>query len=111
MRSCVFVLSLFAGTVFTITSGAAAGKHDLQGRADQPRAIRALYVTGGGFHEFVKQEGIVPPAIAQRANVAWTVDHTAGTSTEKLIDRHKDIAWTKEFDVVLYNMSFSFVVE
>ncbi len=76
-----------------------------------PRPIRALYVTGGGFHEFVKQEAIVPPAVARQVNIAWTVDHTAGTSTEVLIDRHKDTAWTREFDVVLYNMSFSHVVD
>ena len=68
-------------------------------------------MTGGGFHEFVKQEAIVPPAVARHANVVWTIDHTAGTSTEVLIDRHKDTAWTKEFDVVLYNMSFSHVVD
>ena len=79
--------------------------------ASQARPIRALYVTGGGFHEFVKQEAIVPPAIARTANVTWTIDHTAGTSTEVLIDRHKDTAWTTEFDVVLYNMSFSHVVD
>lgn len=78
---------------------------------DTPRPIRALYVTGGGFHEFVKQEAIVPPAIAKQANVVWTIDHTAGTSTEVLIDRHKDANWTKDFDVVLYNMSFSHVVD
>lgn len=76
-----------------------------------PAPIRALYVTGGGFHEFVKQEAIVPPAIARQAHVRWTIDHTAGTSTEVLIDRHKDTAWTKDFDVVLYNMSFSHVVD
>jgi type 1 glutamine amidotransferase len=83
-----------------------------QGPTTQPpRPIRALYVTGGGFHEFVKQEAIVPPAVAKVANVQWTVDHTAGTSTETLIVRHKDTAWTKDFDVVLYNMSFSHVVD
>ena len=81
------------------------------GQAGAARQIRALYVTGGGFHEFVKQEGIVPPAMSQRANVTWTIDHTAGTSTEVLIERHKDTEWTKQFDVVLYNMSFSFVVD
>jgi type 1 glutamine amidotransferase len=81
------------------------------GQAGAARPIRALYVTGGGFHEFVKQEGIVPPAMSQRANVTWTIDHTAGTSTEVLIERHKDTEWTKQFDVVLYNMSFSFVVD
>ena len=82
-----------------------------QTQAAAPRPIRALYVTGGGFHEFVKQEGIVPPELARRARIDWTVDHTAGTSTEVLIDRHKNTDWTKAFDVVLYNMSFSFVVD
>ena len=82
-----------------------------QTQAAAPRPIRALYVTGGGFHEFVKQEGIVPPELARRARIDWTVDHTAGTSTDVLIDRHKNTDWTKDFDVVLYNMSFSFVVD
>ena len=49
--------------------------------------------------------------MAQRANVTWTIDHTAGKSTEVLIERHKNTDWAKEFDVVLYNMSFSFVVD
>jgi uncharacterized protein len=82
-----------------------------QAQAAAPRPIRALYVTGGGFHEFVKQEGIVPPELARRARIDWTIDHTAGTSTEVLIDRHKNTDWTRDFDVVLYNMSFSFVVD
>jgi len=80
-------------------------------QAPAPRPIRALYVTGGGFHEFVKQQDIVPPAVAKTVNVTWTIDHTAGTSTEVLIERHRTADWAKEFDVVLYNMSFSFVVD
>ena len=47
----------------------------------------------------------------QGSTSTWTIDHTAGTSTEVLIERHKDTDWAKEFDVVLYNMSFSFVVD
>jgi type 1 glutamine amidotransferase len=111
MRAGTFLFSLTAVAFFTLVPGAAAKRSDEQGRAEQPRAIRALYVTGGGFHEFVKQEGIVPPAVAQRARVTWTIDHTAGTSTEVLIERHKNTDWTKAFDVVLYNMSFSHVVD
>ncbi len=76
-----------------------------------PRPIRGLYVTGGGFHEFVKQETILPPAVAERVKIDWTIDHTAGTSTEVLIERHRNTNWTKDFDVVLYNMSFSHVVD
>ena len=79
--------------------------------AQEARPIRALYVTGGGFHDFVAQEQIVPPGIAARTNVVWTVDHTAGKSTEMLIPRHQTTAWADSFDVVVYNMSFSHVVD
>jgi type 1 glutamine amidotransferase len=79
--------------------------------AQGARPLRGLYVTGGGFHDFVAHEKILPPAIAKQVNINWTIDHTAGTSTDVLIERHKDTAWAKQFDVVLYNMSFSFVVD
>jgi type 1 glutamine amidotransferase len=79
--------------------------------AQQARPIRALYVTGGGFHDFVGQEKIVPPGIAARTPVEWTIDHTAGTATDVLIPRHRDTAWADQFDVVVYNMSFSHVVD
>jgi uncharacterized protein len=82
-----------------------------QTRADGPQPIRALYVTGGGFHDFVTQETVLPPGIAERLPIEWTIDHTAGTSTETLIERHRDTAWTRAFDVVVYNMSFSHVVD
>jgi uncharacterized protein len=98
----VFVISLVAG--------GEGGPH--QGtRTEAPRPIRGLYVTGGGFHEFVKQETILPPAVAQRVKIDWTIDHTAGKSTDVLIERHRNTDWTKAFDVVLYNMSFSHVVD
>ena len=79
--------------------------------AQEARPIRALYVTGGGFHDFVAQEQIVPPGVAARTNIVWTIDHTAGKSTEMLIPRHQTTAWADSFDVVVYNMSFSHVVD
>ena len=79
--------------------------------AQQAPPIRALYVTGGGFHDFVAQEKIVPPGIAARTNIVWTIDHTADTSTKMLIPRHRTTAWADSFDVVVYNMSFSYVVD
>jgi type 1 glutamine amidotransferase len=105
---------LLVTSLFAISSGAEGEKSPDQGTgAGAPPAIRALYVTGGGFHDFVTQETIVPPGVAARAKVKidWTIDHTAGKSTEVLIERHKNTEWTKAFDVVLYNMSFSHVVD
>jgi uncharacterized protein len=79
--------------------------------AQQSRPIRALYITGGGFHDFKAQEKIVPPGIAARSNIVWTIDNTADTSTKMLIPRHETTAWADSFDVVVYNMSFSYVVD
>ena len=106
-----FLVALTGLASVLASSPAAQAPAAPRGDGEAPRAIRALYVTGGGFHDFVTQEGIVPPAIAKRANVVWTVDHTAGESTRVLIPRHENTLWTKDVDVVLYNMSFSHVVD
>jgi type 1 glutamine amidotransferase len=79
--------------------------------AQQAPPIRALYVTGGGFHDFKAQEKILPPGISARTNIVWTIDNTADTSTKTLIARHRTTAWADSFDVVVYNMSFSYVVD
>ena len=106
-RAWLLLLAAGLASVLAVAPAAQQGPPP----ADRATPIRALYVTGGGFHDFVAQEAIVPPALARRANVVWTIDHTAGTSTEVLIARHADTSWTKAFDVVLYNMSFSHVVD
>jgi type 1 glutamine amidotransferase len=105
MRSCRFAIAVALATGL---SAAAAGGGE-QGAARPP--IRALYVTGGGFHDFVEQERILPRGLAERVRIEWTVDHTAGKSTDVLIERHKTDDWTKTADVVVYNMSFSHVVD
>lgn len=85
----------------------------LPASAQNERPIRALYITGGGFHDFVAQEKIIPPGLSERVPfpIEWTIDHTAGTSTDTLIPRHANTVWADEFDVVVYNMSFSYVVD
>ena len=98
-----------AATAATIPVRGHSGGGQAKPAAAPP--IRALYVTGGGFHDFVKQETILPPGLAERIKINWTIDNTAGKSTEVLIERHKTADWARDFDVVLYNMSFSHVVD
>jgi type 1 glutamine amidotransferase len=111
LRITAAIFLLFAGWCVAGSTAAPQRGAGEKNPAAAARPIRALYVTGGGFHDFVKHEAILPPAMAQRANVTWTIDHTAGKSTDVLIERHKNTDWTTQFDVVLYNMSFSFVVD
>ena len=111
LRSTLALVAVLAAWCLTVAPAAYPNGAAQSSGAGALRPIRALYVTGGGFHDFVKMEAILPPAMAERANVTWTIDHTAGKSTDVLIERHKNTDWAKEFDVVLYNMSFSFVVD
>ena len=101
--------------LFASLAAISAAQPPAGGRAGTPAkpraAIRALYVTGGGFHDFVTQETILPPGISQRVRIDWTIDHSAGKATDVLIERHRTTDWTKAFDVVVYNMSFSHVVD
>jgi uncharacterized protein len=99
-----------AALTIIVASGATTPAVAQQKPATAP-PIRALYITGGGFHDFKAQEKIVPPGVAARTNIVWTIDNTADTSTTKLIDRHRTTAWADSFDVVVYNMSFSYVVD
>jgi uncharacterized protein len=110
--SSLLLIALVSGLALSADLRAERRTYQGSGAAGS-RPIRALYVTGGGFHDFVAQETILPPGVSQRARIKidWTIDHTAGKSTEVLIDRHKNTEWTNAFDVVLYNMSFSHVVD
>lgn len=106
----------FLAAAVALAAGCAAAPAAASGQQGQQQTgpgepIRALYITGGGFHDFVGQQEIVPPGIAARAPVEFTIDHTAGESTDTLIARHANTDWADEFDVVVYNMSFSFVVD
>ncbi len=105
------LLALVASVLAVSAAWPQAASTPPQSSTQAPGPIRALYVTGGGFHDFVAQEQILPPGLAQRVRIDWTIDHTAAKSTETLIDRHKTTDWTKSFDVVVYNMSFSNVVD
>lgn len=104
--------SLIVASILALASSAdAQPAQQPTGGGSAPRPIRALYVTGGGFHDFETQKTIVPPGLAERLRLEWTIDDTAGKATDVLIARHANTDWTKNFDVVVYNMSFSHVVD
>jgi len=75
MQRLVILLTALA---LVSASAERTGRTNLIAAVQSARPIRALYVTGGGFHAFGKQEAIVPPAVARHANGVWTIDHTVG---------------------------------
>lgn len=104
MRRSIFsVLAL----LLAVLVGGAPSIHP----ASEPDPIKALLITGGGFHDFEAQERILTEGISERAAVEWTIDHKAGEETDVKISRHETTEWADEFDVVVYNMSFSHVTD
>jgi type 1 glutamine amidotransferase len=69
--------------------------------------IRALLVTGGGFHDYAKQTELIRKFTQGRANIEWTVVHTAGGGTRAEIPLYDDPAWAKDYDVVVHNACFA----
>jgi uncharacterized protein len=95
-------LLLFVGLAGILVAPATAG-------ADN-NPVRILFVTGGGFHDFATQEGILTEGLRKRfgeANIEFTVDHEAGKDPTFVPQRFSDPDFVKGYDLVLYNMGLS----
>ena len=81
-------------------------------RAEDPKPIKALLVTGGPFHDYTKQKQDLTEGISKRANVQWTIYHEGdkgGTKFELPIYNNPD--WAKGYDVVVHNECFADVID
>jgi type 1 glutamine amidotransferase len=76
-------------------------------RAEDPKPLRALYVTGGCCHDYTKQKVIIPEGVSARAKVEWTIVHEGGTSQDHRLSVFENPDWAKNFDVVVHNECFS----
>ncbi len=68
--------------------------------------IKALLITGGCCHDYVKQKIILTQGISKRANVDWTIIHEGGKSRDHRFSIYKKKDWIKDFDVVVHNECF-----
>ena len=42
---------------------------------DTHKKIKALYITGGGYHDFDAQKKILPEGVSKLIEVDWTIWH------------------------------------
>lgn len=75
--------------------------------AEPPQPIRALYVTGGGWHDYPAQERILTEGIAKRILVEWTIEHEIGVETDRVPSRWQADDWMESFDVIVYNICYT----
>ncbi|MEX2380855.1 MAG: family 16 glycoside hydrolase, partial [Opitutales bacterium] len=70
---------------------------------DGAEAVKALYVTGGGWHDYEAQEGIITEGLGSRVNIDWTIENEAGNRSNHWPERFEQDNWAEGYDVVVYN--------
>lgn len=70
---------------------------------DEIKPLKALYVTGGGWHDYERQKTIVTEGMSARANVQWEIEHEAGKRHDFWPSRFDEENWMEGFDVIFYN--------
>ncbi len=95
MKSRILLL-----TLFTFASAALA--------AEKP--IKALLVTGGGFHDYDAQRKTLVEGLTKRLNLDLTVVQE-GTTREHRMSIYEKADWAKGYDVVIHNECFGMVTD
>lgn len=68
--------------------------------SEEVKPLRALLITGGGYHDYEKQKTILTEGISGRINVDWTIVHKDAGETKELL---RGDGWSDGIDVVVYN--------
>lgn len=98
-----------SGMIITFLSAGASVFAEADAKAAQP--LRALLISGGGWHDYDGQLEILTDGISARANVVWTIDGEAGEAADVKLSRHKRKGWADGFDVIVYNICLSGVTD
>ena len=83
-------------------AGLAFAANDDKKTAKKGKTIKALMVTGEGYHDYENQKKILSEGTAERLDIEWTVLHHKDPEACKK-DLSKD-GWADDYDIVLYNI-------
>lgn len=92
---------IFCVFLFVATAGLACA-------AEAPKPIKALMITGGGFHDYTAQKTTLAEGISARMNIEWTILQE-GTEREHMHSAYRNADWAKGYDVVVHNECFGMV--
>lgn len=88
----VLPLVLLAGSVVAIAIA----------QQDSDKPLKALLVTGEGYHDYEAQKKIITAGVSERMAIDWTILHHK-TADEAKVDLSK-ADWAAAYDVVVYNI-------
>ena len=75
-------------------------------RADEAKPLKALLITGGGYHDYNNQKKILTEGISARANVEWTVV-LENPKPGELPKVYANEDWIQGYDVIVHNEGFA----
>ncbi|WP_414665038.1 ThuA domain-containing protein [Horticoccus sp. 23ND18S-11] len=78
--------------------------------AEKARPIKALLVTGGGFHDYTAQRKTLSEGLAQRLNLDLTIVQE-GTTREHRMSIYEKADWAAGYDVIIHNECFGMVTD
>lgn len=90
------------------TTGIALGvagiprKASAEESSDKNEKIRALFVTGGGYHDYQSQKTILTEGVSKLIDVEWTIWHL--DKADEMKAALSKAGWADPFDVVVYSI-------
>lgn len=72
-------------------------------------SINALYLTGGGWHDFERQKELVPDGLSAHLNslnINWTIVHEGKGDPEHKPSVLRKANWAEDYDVIVHNHAF-----
>src|SRR5258705_2205269 len=94
-------------SVLTIGLAWAVAEPVFAAEAPGKKPLRILLITGGCCHNYAFQTQALKEAVAELAQVEWTVVNEGGTGTKAQIPLYENPDWAKGFDVVVHNECFA----
>lgn len=81
--------------------------------AEQQQPIQALLITGGGWHDYETQEGLLTEGISERLGdkIDWTIVHEGDGEPDYHASILQEENWAEGYDVVVHNTGFGRVTD
>jgi type 1 glutamine amidotransferase len=80
-------------------------------RIKAAKPLKALLITGGGYHDYEKQKTILTEGVSARANVEWTIVHDTSKDDSHRLPLYEDPKWAEGYDVVVHNECFANITD
>ena len=95
----ILFLPLVASGVLFLAGGIGSAAKDQEER--KATAVKALLVTGGGYHDYNTQKKILTEGVSKRANIEWDVFMGDAKQTREKLSK---AGWADNYDVIVYNL-------